>query len=304
MSWLAFNVFIIIMILLDLFAHKKQSMSVKEALAWSGFWVGLALAFNVLLYYTHGPQAAIEFLTGYLIEESLSLDNLFIFLLIFDHFKTPEEQLHRVLFWGVLGAIVMRALFIFGGIALVTQFHWILYIFGAFLLFAGFHMFLKKEKDIHPENNPVLLLLKKFLPITDGYRGKSFVVKELGRWYATPLLVVLLAVETADLIFAIDSIPAIFAITLDPFIVYTSNIFAILGLRSLFFALAAIMRVFHYLHYALGVILMFIGIKMLIAPWYKISIFYTLAFILSSITIAAILSVMFPVPKKDESHLQ
>lgn len=299
MPWILFNIFIILMILIDLFAHKKSNMGIKQALIWSGFWIGLAFAFNILIYFTHGPQAALEFFTGYLIEESLSLDNLFIFLLIFDHFKTPEEQLHRVLFWGVLGAIIMRALFIFGGIALVTQFHWIIYIFGAFLVFIGIKMFFKKDKDIDLENNPLLLLLKKYVPMTKGYRDNHFFVFENARWYATPLLIVLLAVEMADIIFAIDSIPAILAITLDPFIVYTSNIFAVLGLRSLFFALAAVMKLLHYLHYALGAILTFVGVKMLIAPWYKIPIFATLSFILISIGLAAVVSIYFPKSEKD-----
>lgn len=296
MSWVLFNIFILCMILIDLFAHRKQSIGIKQALIWSGFWVGLALTFNVIIYFTHGPQQALEFLTGYLIEESLSIDNLFIFILIFDRFKTPEAQLHRVLFWGVLGAIVMRALFIFGGIALVSRFHWVLYIFGVFLIFIGIRMFFQKEKEMHPEDNPVLLMLTKYIPITKGYRDNHFFVFESGRWFATPLLVVLLAVEAADILFAVDSIPAILAITLDPFIVYTSNIFAVLGLRSLFFALSAIMKLLHYLHYALGSILTFIGVKMLIAPLYKIPISMTLAFIVTAITIATVLSIYFPPP--------
>jgi len=297
MSWVLFNLFILVMILIDLFSHKKQKMGIKQALIWSSFWVGLAFAFNILIYFTHGPQAALEFLSGYLVEESLSLDNLFIFLLIFDHFKTPEEQLHRVLFWGVLGAIIMRALFIFGGIALVTHFHWIFYIFGLFLLFMGVQMFFKKNKEIHLESNRFLLFVKKYLPMTNDYRGNHFFVFEANRWHATPLFVVLLAVEGADIIFAIDSIPAIFAITLDPFIVYTSNIFAILGLRSLFFALSAFLKLLHYLHYALGAILAFVGIKILIAPWIKVPIVVTLGFIVCSIAVTALLSVCFPKQK-------
>ncbi len=299
MSWVLFNVFIISMILLDLFAHKKPKMGIKQALIWSSFWIGLAFAFNILIYFTHGPQAALEFLTGYLIEESLSLDNLFIFLLIFEHFKTPEEQLHRVLFWGVLGAIVMRAIFIFGGIALVSHFHWLFYIFGAFLVFMGVQMFFQKEKNISLENNRLLQFLKNFLPMTSDYRKDRFFVFEANRWHATPLFVVLLAVETADIVFAIDSIPAILAITLDPFIVYTSNIFAILGLRSLFFALSAFLKLLHYLHYALGSILAFVGVKMLIAPWFKVPIAITLAFVVCSITVTALLSIYFPKDNED-----
>ena len=298
MPWILFNVFILVMIVIDLFAHKKRTMEIKDALIWSGFWVGLAFAFNILIYFTHGQQAALEFLSGYLVEESLSLDNLFIFLLIFEHFKTPEEQLHRVLFWGVLGAIVMRALFIFGGIALVTKFHWLLYFFGVFLIFMGVQMFFKKEKDIHLEDNAFLKLLKKYIPMTSGYRQNHFFVYEANKWHATPLLIVLIAVEAADIVFAVDSIPAILAITLDPFIVYTSNIFAILGLRSLFFALSAILKLLHYLHYALGAILAFVGMKMLIAPWVKVPIGVTLAFILTAIGITAALSLYYP--KKEE----
>jgi tellurite resistance protein TerC len=303
MSWVLFNIFILAMIVIDLFAHKEQKMGIKQALIWSGFWIGLAFAFNILIYFTHGPQSALEFLSGYLIEESLSLDNLFIFLLIFDHFKTPQEHLHRVLFWGVLGAIVMRALFIFGGIALVSQFHWLFYIFGVFLLYMGVQMFFKKEKNIHLGNNRLFLFIKKYLPMTEDYRNDHFFVYENSRWYATPLFVVLIAVEAADIVFAIDSIPAILAITVDPFIVYTSNIFAILGLRSLFFALSAFLKLLHYLHYALGSILAFVGLKMLIAPWVKVPITVTLAFIVCSIAITALLSIYYPKLDEEEGDI-
>lgn len=275
-------------------------MKPREAFAWCAFWIGLALAFNALIYFTMGSQPALEFLSGYLVEESLSVDNLFVFMLIFKYFQTPQKLYHRVLFWGVLGAIIMRALFIFGGIALITHFHWIIYIFGFFLLLMGAKMFKQKDEEIHPENNPILRILKKFMPITPDYRGHKFTVFENGRKYATPLLVVLIAIETTDLVFAVDSIPAILAITLDPFIVYTSNIFAILGLRALFFALVASMQHLHYLHYALGTILMFVGAKMLISPWIKIPIGYTLGFILSAIVIATVVSLLYPAAKSQD----
>ncbi len=267
--WIGFCIFILAMIFLDLFIHgrKPHSIRIKEAIAWSIFWISLALGFNVILYYTHGPQSAIEFFTGYLIEKSLSVDNLFVFILIFQFFKTPEQYQHRVLFYGILGAIIMRGVFIFGGIFLVQEFRWLLYFLGAFLVYVGLKMTFQKETEFHPEQNPLLNTIKKLLRFTHEYKNDLFFVKLGGKYYGTPLFMTLLAVEFSDLVFAVDSIPAIFAITLDPFIVFTSNIFAILGLRALFFALRASLEIFHYLHYAIGIILTFIGVKMLIAPW-------------------------------------
>ncbi|MBA3602547.1 MAG: TerC family protein [Parachlamydiaceae bacterium] len=300
-TWIAFCIFILCMLFLDLFIHgrKPHSIGIKEAIGWSIFWISLALGFNAILFYTHGSQSAIEFFTGYLIEKSLSVDNLFVFLLIFKYFKTPEQHLHRILFYGILGAIVMRAVFIFGGIFLVQEFRWLLYILGLFLVYIGLKMTFQKESEIHPEQNPLLNFVKKWVRVTHEYKNDNFFVKLGGKYYATPLFSALLAVEFSDLVFAIDSIPAIFAITLDPFIVFTSNIFAILGLRALFFALKASLEFFHYLHYALGIILTFIGMKMLIAPWIHLPIIVTLGFIGSSLAIAIILSVLFP---KDNKH--
>ncbi len=297
--WIGFCIFIICMILLDLFIHgrKPHSIGMREAIGWSIFWISLALGFNVFIYYTHGSQSAIEFFTGYLIEKSLSVDNLFVFLLIFKFFKTPEQQLHRVLFYGILGAIIMRAMFIFGGIFLVQEFRWLLYILGLFLVYIGLKMTFQKESEIHPELNPLLKSFKKWMRVTHEYKNDKFFVKIKGDYYATPLFMTLLAVEFSDLVFAIDSIPAIFAITLDPFIVFSSNIFAILGLRALFFALKASLEIFHYLHYAIGIILTFIGIKMLLAPWIHFPIIVTLGFIGISLGIAVILSLRFPKDK-------
>lgn len=297
--WIGFNIFILFMITLDLIVHgrKKEPIAYKEAFLWSFFWIMLALGFNIIIYYTHGSQSALEFFTGYLVEESLSVDNLFIFLLIFRYFKTPENLQHRVLFYGILGAIIMRALFIFGGIALVQHFKWLFYIFGFLLIYMGGKIVIQKETEIHPEQNPLVKWFSKWMPFTNKYHGEKFFIYEQGKRYATPLFLTLLTVEFTDLLFAIDSIPAIFAITLDPFIVYTSNIFAILGLRSLFFALKASLDFFHYLHYAIGIILVFIGIKMIIQPFFHLPIWITLGFILTALTSAIVFSFIFPQSK-------
>jgi tellurite resistance protein TerC len=233
--WIAFNAFILVMLGIDLFIHRDaKDVTIKEATLLSIFWISLALIFNVYLYYVRGYGDAVDFLTGYLIEKSLSVDNLFVFLLIFKYFETPKSSLHKVLFWGVLGAIIMRALFIWLGIALISHFHWIIYIFGAFLIFTGIKLGLEKNTKLDPENNIFLNLCHRLFPFVKTYHNDKFFVVSNKKNYATPLLLVLVAIETTDLIFALDSIPAILAITTDPFIVYTSNIFAILGLRSLF----------------------------------------------------------------------
>lgn len=297
--WIGFNVFILAMISLDLMIHsrKEHAINPKEAFLWSFFWIGLALGFNVLIYYTHGSKSAIEFFTGYLVEESLSVDNLFVFLLIFRYFKTPEHLQHRVLFYGILGAIIMRAVFIFGGIALVGQFKWLFYVFGFLLVFMGIKIVIQKETEIHPEKNPLVNWCSRWMSLTNKYHGENFFIHKEGKLYATPLFLTLLTVEFTDLLFAIDSIPAIFAITLDPFIVYTSNIFAILGLRALFFALKASLNLFHYLHHAIGIILTFIGIKMIIHPFISVSIWIALGFIATALTSAILLSLIFPQKK-------
>ena len=294
--WVGFNLFVLMMLAIDLsvFHRKAHEVKFKEALIWSIVWIALALLFNLGIYFWRGPQTALEFLTGYLIEKSLSVDNLFIFLLIFSYFRVPALYQHKVLFWGILGALVMRAIFIAAGVTLIQKFHWLIYIFGGFLILTGIKMALEKEKEIHPERNPVLRLFRRFMPITSDYEGDKFLVKREGRYFATPLFITLLIVETTDLIFAVDSIPAILAITLDPFIVYTSNVFAILGLRSLYFALAGIMQLFHYLHYGLSAILVFVGVKMLLADIYKIPLGIALGVVAGFLLISVIVSIIRP----------
>jgi tellurite resistance protein TerC len=270
--WLGFNLFVLAMLALDLgvFHRKSHAVSIREATIWSAVWVTLALLFNAGLWVFRGADPALQFLTGYLIEKSLSVDNIFVFALLFSFFAVPPAYQHRVLFWGILGALVLRAAFIFAGAALIAHFHWVLYVFGAFLILTGLKMAFSREGEIHPEKNPVLKLLRRFLPTTSGYRGDRLIVKEGKRWRATPLLLVLAMVESTDLIFAVDSIPAIFAVTQDPFLVYTSNVFAILGLRSLYFLLAGVMGKFVYLKLGLSAVLVFVGAKMTVADLWKI----------------------------------
>lgn len=297
--WVGFNVFILLMLALDLGVIQKKThvISVKEALIWSAIWIVLALLFNVFIYYEFGKEKALEFLTGYVLERSLSIDNIFVFVLLFSYFKVPEEYQHKVLFWGVLGALVLRALLIGIGSVLVSQFEWILYLFGAFLVVTGFKMAFQTDDGIEPENNFGIKLFKKLFPVSNHYDNGNFFTKIDGKTFATPLLVVLVSTEITDLIFAFDSIPAIFAVTKDPFIVYTSNIFAILGLRAMYFALAGIMHKFHYLKVGLSMILIFIGAKMLLVDLYKIPIAVSLG------TIALILtaSVVFSLFRKTDS---
>ena len=295
-----FNLFILLMLALDLgvFHKKAHQVSLKEAITWSLIWITLALIFNAGVYHYLGPQKGVEFFTGYLIEKALSIDNIFVFVLIFSFFKVPEIHKHRVLFWGVLGALLMRAVFIFAGVALITKFHWIIYVFGAFLIGTGLKMaFTDKDKKPDLDKNPVVRLFRKFIPVTENYEGNRFFVKRNARWVATPLMIVLILIETTDLIFAVDSIPAILAITDDTFIVYTSNVFAILGLRSLYFALAGIIHLFRYLHYGLAAILVFVGIKMMLVDFYKIPITYSLIFI----SLILITSILLSVLKKKTS---
>lgn len=285
--WIGFNAFVLLMLALDLgiFHRKEHKITFKEAIAWSTVWIVLALIFNGWIFYDAGKDKALEFLTGYLIEKSLSVDNIFVFVLLFSFFKVPEQYRHRVLFWGVLGALLMRAGFIAAGSVLIEKFHWIIYLFGAFLVFTGYKMLKKKSEDMHPEDNPLVRWFIKRGKVTGEYHGRKFFVHINGKKLATPLFLCLLSVEFTDLIFAVDSIPAIFAITKDPFIVYTSNVFAILGLRSLYFALEGVIAQFPYLRYGLAAILIFIGIKMLIVDLYKMPVLLSLAII------AAILAV-------------
>jgi tellurite resistance protein TerC len=294
--WVAFNVFVLMMLAVDLGVVHRHAHTVrlKEALVWSGIWIALALLFALGVYFWYGPQPALEFLTGYLIEKSLSVDNIFVFVLIFAYFKVPALYQHKVLFWGILGALVMRAIFIFAGIALLQRLHWIIYVFGALLIVTGIKMAMEKDKEIHPDKNPVLRLFRRLVPVTEDYHADHFFVRRFGHYAATPLFVVLLVVETTDIIFAVDSIPAILAITVDPFLVYTSNVFAILGLRALYFALAGVMQLFHYLHYGLSAILVFVGAKMLLADVYKLPVGVALGVIAGILLISVIASVMRP----------
>jgi tellurite resistance protein TerC len=273
-SWILFNAFVLGMLALDLlvFHRKAHSVSLREAFAWSVVWISLALIFNLGIYYMWGSEKAMEFLAGYLIEKSLSVDNIFVFIMIFTYFAVPPMYQHRILFWGILGALIMRAIFIAAGAALLSAFHWIIYIFGGFLIITGIKMFFAGEEKIEPEKNPAVALLRRWMPITKDFHGQRFFVRIDQRIWATPLFVVLLVIETTDVIFAVDSIPAIFAITLDPFIVYTSNIFAILGLRALYFLLAGILEMFRYLKIGLSFVLCFVGVKMMLVDFYKIPI--------------------------------
>ncbi len=295
--WVGFNLFVLAMLALDLgvFHRKAHVVSLRESITWTLVWVALALVFNAGVWQVAGSQKALEFFTGYVIEKSLSVDNVFVFAMLFSYFAVPPVYQHKVLFWGILGALVMRAAMIALGAALIAKFSWITYVFGAFLVLTGVKMAAKKEEAIHPERNPVVRLFKRFVPVTDDYRADRFFVVEGGLRRATPLFVVLLLVEMTDLIFAVDSIPAIFAVTTDPFIVYTSNVFAILGLRSLYFALAGMMTAFHYLKIGLGLVLAFVGVKMLLvhSP-YKLDTLLSLGVVIGILVVAVVASILRP----------
>ncbi len=293
--WILFNVFVLAMLGLDLGVLHRPAHTVKfrEALAWSGMWIVLASAFAVLVYFWHGRAAAVEFTTGYVIELSLSVDNLFIFLLIFRYFRVAPNHQHKVLFWGIVGALVMRAVFILVGIGLIREFHWVTYLFGAFLVYSGIKLFREEGKAIEPEKNPVLRALRRWIPVTEDYHGERFFVRRAGL-YATPLFVVLVVVETTDLLFATDSIPAVLAITLKAFIVYTSNVFAVLGLRSMYFVLAGMIEAFHYLHYGLSAVLIFIGAKMLASHYYQIPTGVALGVVAGVLLISVVASLLKP----------
>ncbi len=293
--WGGFSILILALLTLDLkvFHRNPHEVKIKEALLFSAFWVGISIAFNVGVYFWRGREAALQFFTGYLIEESLSVDNLFVFLLIFNYFQVPARYQHRVLFWGIVGALAMRGTFIFLGVSLIREFHWILYIFGVILVVTGVRMMFQKESvDIHPEKNIVVKVFKKFFGVTPGYHSEKFFVKTSSGHYATLLFVVLLVIETTDLVFATDSIPAVFAISRDPFIIYTSNVFAILGLRSLYFALAGLMDLFYYLRYGLSIVLSFIGLKMLAAYFIEIHIGIALGFVAGVLAVSVIASII------------
>ncbi len=290
--WAGFTAFVLLMLALDLgvFHRRPHAVSIREATIWSAVWVTLAMIFNAGLYHFRGAEPAVQFFTGYLIEKSLSIDNIFVFALVFGYFRVAAADQHRVLFWGILGALAMRAAFILAGSALLAQFHWILYVFGAFLIVTGIRMALHRELEIHPEQNPVLKLVRRWIPVTGDYRQHHFFVRDGGRWAATPLFLVLVLLETTDLIFAVDSIPAIFAVTDDPFIVYTSNVFAILGLRSLYFLLAGVMNKFTYLKLGLSAVLVFVGVKMLLSEVYKIPSLVSLGVVAALLAVAVVAS--------------
>lgn len=295
--WIGFNVFVLLMLALDLgvFNRTAHVISIKEAMIWTGVWIALAMCFNVLIYYCQGHEKALEFFSGYVLEKSLSVDNIFVIVLIFTYFKIPSIHQHKILFWGILGALVMRAVFIFAGVALMEKFHWMIYVFGALLIGTGYKMLVQIKKEIDPEKSPVIKLLRRIMPVTNELHGGKFFVKLNGKRFATPLFLVLVLVETTDLIFAVDSIPAILAITQDQFIVYTSNVFAILGLRSLYFALAGMMDKFRYLSKGLALILIFVGVKMLIVDFYKIPIVIALLVIVVILIASIVASLMIKV---------
>lgn len=301
--WIGFNLFVLALLALDLgvFHQKAHKVSIREATIWSIVWITLSLLFNVGMYffwddiapasdYTNS-EAALAFLTGYLLEKSLSVDNIFIFVVIFTYFAVPAMYQHRVLFWGILGALIMRGILIVIGAALLKEFHWIIYVFGVFLIFTGARMAIERNEEAHPEKNPVIKLLRRVMPVTENYEGEQFFVRRMGKLMATPLFLVLLVVESTDLIFAVDSIPAIFAVTDDPFIVYTSNVFAILGLRSLYFLLAGVVDKFHYLKLGLSAVLVFVGVKMLLTDIYKLPIGLSLTVIATILAISIVASI-------------
>ncbi len=294
--WTGFTLFVLALLVLDLgvFHRKSHAVSIREAALWCAVWVGLAALFNLGVFLKFGRQRGLEFLTGYLIELALSIDNLFVFIVVFSYFACPPAQQHRVLFWGIVGALVMRAGFILAGSALLSAFHWIVYLFGGFLVLTGIKILLQKSEEVHPERNPVVRLVERVFPLTPRYHGQRFFVREGGKLAATPLFLILAVIETTDLVFAVDSVPAIFAVTRDSFIVYTSNIFAILGLRSLYFLLAGVMGSFRFLKYGLGLVLAFVGVKMVIADIFHIPIGISLGVVAGLLGGAVGLSLAWP----------
>lgn len=302
-EWVVFGILITVMLTLDLgvFHKKSHTVSIKESLIWTGVWIALSLAFNAWIYFFMDAQKGLEFLTGYVIEKSLSIDNIFVISLIFSYFKVPSQYQHRVLFWGVLGALVFRIIFVVAGVALIQKFHWMIYVFGGFLVYTGLNMLRGTEKEIDIETNPMIKYIRKFCKITPHFEGEKFYVMKDGVRYFTPLFLVLIMIESTDIIFAVDSIPAILAITPDPFIVFTSNVFAILGLRSLYFAVNGIMEMFEYINYALSGILVFVGIKMLISSYVKVPTLLSVGVIFTFIIVSIVASIYFPKKKhKDQ----
>jgi tellurite resistance protein TerC len=304
--WAGFILFVLTLLAIDLgvFHRTAHEVGVKEASIWSAVWIGLALGFNGLVVHWFGPQRGLEFLTGYLIEKALAVDNIFVLYAIFAYFAVPAVHQHRVLFWGILGALLMRAIFILAGAALIQQFHWVMYVFGAILVATAVKLFLLDDDGIHPERNPVFRLMKRFIRSVPEYHGSRFTIVKQAKRYATPLLIVLILIEWTDLVFAVDSIPAIFAVTSDPFIVFTSNIFAILGLRSLFFVLAGVIGSFHLLKPALAAVLGFVGTKMLVADLYTVSIGLSLGVVAALIAVGVVGSLLFPKRAPSERALK
>jgi len=298
LQWGLFIALILAMLALDLgVIHRKEHrVGLREALVWSVVWTIIAMIFNLWIYSQFGARPGLEFLTGYIIERSLSFDNIFVFIVIFNYFAVPAEHQHRVLFWGIVGALFSRGLFIGMGTALLARFEWLIYVFGAFLVYTGINILRQKETEVHPEKNPVLRLFQRFVPLTTQYHGKRFFIRQELRTLATPLMLVLVVVEATDVVFAVDSIPAVFGVTRDPFIVFTSNIFAILGLRALYFLLAGLMHKFHYLSYGLGLVLVFVGAKMLIHDHYEIPIELSLGIVLAVLAASVVLSLLRPAP--------
>ncbi|MEY4930970.1 MAG: hypothetical protein RI909_1694 [Bacteroidota bacterium] len=291
--WISFNAFVLLMLALDLgvFHRKSKEVKIKEALLWTCLWISLAFVFNVFVYYQFGEEKAFEFFTGYLIEKSLSVDNIFVIILIFSYFNVPSSYQHKVLFWGILGALVLRVIFILAGVELIHKFHWVIYIFGAFLVYTGIRITTQGDIKIDPDKNPLVKLVRKIFPVTSAFEGDQFFVRREGLLWATPLFLVVIVIEATDLVFAVDSIPAILSISDDAFIVYTSNVFAILGLRSLYFAVAGIEKYFIYLKYGLSAILIFVGLKMCLADIYKVPIEISLAFIVLTLAMSVLASI-------------
>lgn len=293
--WIGFHVFVFLMLALDLgvFSRKAHKVPVKEAIIWSAVWISLAIIFDLFVYFEFGKVKALEFITGYVIEYSLSVDNIFVFIIIFTYFAVPDRYQHKILFWGIIGALVMRGIFIFAGVALIKRFHWIILIFGAFLVVTGIKMLFQKKTQVNPEKNPVVKFFRKFLPVSEEAHGSKLFIRQNHRLYATPLFLVLLVVESSDLLFAVDSIPAVLAVSQDKFIVYTSNIFAILGLRSLYFAVAGIMGYFRYIKTGIAFILTFVGVKMLASFFHlEIPIILSLGIIISILLISILASII------------
>jgi tellurite resistance protein TerC len=299
--WLGFNIAIAVFLLIDLvvFNRKAHEIKIKEAALWSIFWVSIAIAFGFSLRHFFGNDVFYKYLTAYIVEQSLSVDNLFVFLVIFSYYKVNPKYQHRVLFIGILGTMILRALFIIGGLKLLHQFHWLMYFFGAFLIYTGFKLLFDSEKEVDPEKNPFIAFLRKFLPLTNKFQKEKLFVKERGRYLATPMFIVMLVLVITDVMFAFDSIPAVLAITSDPFIAFTSNMMAVMGLRSMFFVIEGLIKIFHYINYGLAVILSFIGVKLLVADWFHIGVGLTLGVIGGVLTLSIAASLIWP---KKHSH--